>query len=272
MIITRFEIKRLQKSILIWALVLGGIMVLYLLFFPSMSNSQMDELLKQKLDLLPQELQSAFNLNNLVDFSDLRQYFAYISQFLFIAADVYAIMLGARILAQEECERNIEFADAQPVSRSLIITSKLAAALIALLIFNFIFLIITTIAALSVRPTDLAVPDLVAVIKAVFAGQVLIQLCFLSIGLALSTFLSNASRAASLGMGMFFLTYIAGILASTIKSLEWLRLFAPASYLSTSQMAQGELVSPEYGIIMLAIITISIGFSYYYYGRKDFRL
>lgn len=272
MIITRYEIKRLQKSMLIWAVVLGGIMVLYLLFFPSISSSQMDELLKQKLHLLPKEMQSAFNLDNLVDFSDLRQYFAYISQFLFLAADVYAIILGARILAREESERTIEFLYAQPVSRIQIVTAKLMAALITLLIFNLIFLIITVTASLTVRPAELPLTDLTATIKAVFLGQFLLQLCYLLYGLLLSACMSNASRAASLAMGLFFITYIAGILASTISSLEWMRVLSPSSYLTTSEMVQGKLVSSDYGIVMLISAAASLAAAYLQYKRKDFRL
>lgn len=270
--VIRFEVKQLQRSVITWALVLGGIMVLYLLFYPSMKNSAMTELLQQKMNMIPKEMRSAFNLNALVDFSDLRQYFSYISQFLFIAADVYAVMLGAGILAREESNRTIEFLYAQPISRQQIVTNKLVAAIITLVIFNILFQIITIVAAIAVKPSSLATLNLITTIKSVFVGQILIQLCFLTIGLALSASISNASRATSLGMGLFFFTFIAGIMASSIEALNWLRYFSPSNYLSTAQMAKGEMISGEYGIIMLIILMVSIAFTYYYYSRKDFQL
>jgi len=268
----KFEMKQLRRSMITWALVLGGIMLLYLLFYPSMKSSDFAELFNQKMNLIPKEMQSAFNLNAFIDFSDLRQYFAYISQFLFIAADVYAVMLGAGILSREESNRTIEFLYAQPVSRPQIVTAKLVAAFLTLILFNFIFGAITLTIAMAVRPADLAVPDLVTTVKAVFIGQFLVQSCFLSIGLAISALMSNASRSTSLGMASFFFTYIAGILASTIKELDWLRYLSPSNYLSTAQMAQGNLLAGEYGLIMLLVSLLSISIAYYYYSRKDFQL
>ena len=53
-------------------------------------------------------------------------------------ATIHAAMLGATIIAKEERDKTSEFLFAKPVLRSTIITAKLLAAFVNIVVFNLI--------------------------------------------------------------------------------------------------------------------------------------
>ena len=58
--IFNFEFKRLLKGNIIWALVCSVLIVMFMLFFPSMKEMGMQELVGSKLESLPEAFLEAF--------------------------------------------------------------------------------------------------------------------------------------------------------------------------------------------------------------------
>ena len=67
--IFNFEFKRLLKGNIIWALVCSVLIVMFMLFFPSMKEMGMQELVGSKLESLPEAFLEAFNIAVTVDVS-----------------------------------------------------------------------------------------------------------------------------------------------------------------------------------------------------------
>lgn len=89
-----FETRRLLKGLLTWSAVVTLLLVLFMAFFPSMAESGLADLSKYKLDALPPAVLEAFGLSVTTDLSDLLQYYAYIAQYILMAAAIYALILG----------------------------------------------------------------------------------------------------------------------------------------------------------------------------------
>ncbi len=118
----KVEIKNAFKPFLIWTVILASILSFFMSMFPSMSTSEMAELLQVKMDALPEGMIEAFGID-MVDFTNLLGFFSYSFQYILIALCVYSGVLAGNSLIKEESEGTIEFLYAQPISRNKIIST-----------------------------------------------------------------------------------------------------------------------------------------------------
>ncbi|MFZ2454217.1 MAG: ABC transporter permease subunit, partial [Trichococcus flocculiformis] len=131
----RLEWKQERNGLFVWLFFMVLIMGLMMAMFPVMSNQGMEDILTTKLDAMPPEMLEAFSLTNGASLLQATGFFAYIFQYLFLAACIFATMKGAQALIKEETNGTIEYLYAQPISRKAIVTSKYIANLVLLLIF-----------------------------------------------------------------------------------------------------------------------------------------
>ncbi|HBY19606.1 MAG: hypothetical protein A2Y24_00085 [Clostridiales bacterium GWE2_32_10] len=261
------ETKRLIKSFLIWSIVIIILLSLFMSFFPSMATSDMAELVKAKINAIPPAMRNAFGINQMLDFSDLLQYLAYVLQFIFIAACIYAAILGASALIKEESEGTIEFLYAKPISRVNIVTMKLLSNLTILLLFNLMIYIVCIIfCEIFKEPGYQYIIILTIMFKSMFATQMV----FLGIGFLVSTILRRYSYAMPIALGIFFTTYILGIFSGVIDKIKWLEYLSPYHYtVPLTVLKQNGNIEPLKITLMLAIIASSIFFTYIRYYKKD---
>ena len=96
----------------------------------------MNELFAQ----MPKSMQTIFGIGTF-DLSKASGYYGMLFLYLLLMATIHAAMLGADIISKEERDKTSEFLLVKPISRNKIITSKLLAALINIIIFNIITLV-----------------------------------------------------------------------------------------------------------------------------------
>jgi ABC-2 type transport system permease protein len=269
--IFKMEVKKGLKSLAIWSTVCIFLIILFMSMFPSMKDSGMQELVNTKMDAMPPAILEAFNLKDVPDFSKLNDFFAYVFQYIVIAGYIYAGMLGAKALIKEESEGTIEFLYAQPASRSKIVTMKLLSSLALFYIFIMITALASIIISLVVKPSDLGVITLVTDMKILFSSFFLIGLVFMTIGFLISTLVNHLRLAGSLSMGVFFITYLLGILAGMIDKLEFLKHLSPFHYAVPSEIIKNGFEAVNI-VIALAISIVCITGTYFIYRKKDFRI
>lgn len=268
--IIKVEFKSQFKGLMIWTSSVAAMFIMFIAFFPSMKNSQMQQLMGAKLDALPKAMLQAFNLNVLPNFADLLQYFAYCAQYLTMAGAIYASILGVSSLIKEESEGTIEFLYAKPVSRKTIVTSKLLGNLALLLCFNIIIFIVCAISCFFVAPKGYSfIPNLLLII----ISGLIIEIIYFSIGFAFSTLISSLRGASSCALGIFFITYILGIFSGVVEKLEFLKYLSPYKYMLPSEVIRkGYSLQSIYILLTILIIALSIAFTYFKYDRKDMKL
>ncbi len=262
-----FETRRLLKGFLTWSVVVNLLLVLFMAFFPSMTESGLADLTKEKLNALPPAVLEAFGLSQLTDFSDLLQYYAYIAQYILMAAAIYALILGAAVLIKEESEGTIEFLYAQPTSRFEITTRKLMSIVTILWGFNIILFIVSLILLHAFRDPGY---EYLPMALAMFRGMLAAEMVFLAVGFALSTVLPRSSNPSTVGLGVFFITYLLGDVAAINEQLEWLKYLSPFHYVQpTSILSSGGAIEQVYLLIMLLVTITALLFAYWRYHRKD---
>ena len=107
--IFKFEFKRLLKSCIIWSLVCGALITLFMSLFPTMEDMGMKQIVNDKMGGMPVEILKAFNIDSSMDFTDIFNYLGYAIQYIAMASAVYGAILGVNSLIREESQGTIEF-------------------------------------------------------------------------------------------------------------------------------------------------------------------
>ncbi|MCY6958979.1 ABC transporter permease subunit [Clostridium brassicae] len=266
----KVELKNMLKSLIIWTIIMAGIITLFMSMFPSMSTSGMSEIVKTKIDAIPEAMRKSFGLENAVDFSDLLQYFAYCAQYILIGNCIYAAILGINSLIKEESEGTIEFLYAQPISRVKIVMVKMLSTFTILYIFNIIIFLVTMLFFHIFKKEGY---EYISQLVFMYKGMFLAQFIFWSIGFALSAIISKVSLATPTALGIFFTSYLLGIFSTIIEKLEWMKYLSPVQYVMPNELLRSKgVIDMSYIIISLIVIIISIVFTFYKYKNKDLKL
>ena len=130
---------------------------------------------------MPKSLQAIMGTNSL-DLSSVIGYYGLLYLYLVVMASIHASMLGANIISKEERDKTVEFLLVKPISRSQMITSKLLAAFVNIVMFNVITFILSIVMVQQYAGGEAVVGD----ISMMMLGMLILQLIFLVIGTAIA--------------------------------------------------------------------------------------
>lgn len=262
------DFRRGLKPLIIWTAATAAVLVLVVSFYPAMLNSDFMALLEEKMKLVPKELLDMFSMSG-EDIRELPSFFAWIYQFVLMAACLNGAILGISALAREQSEGTIEFLCAKPVRRSSIVSFKVASACTQYTIYFAAIGIAGVLACVCVKPAGLALGDMLARLAAAVLGGFFAGLTYLFLGLLISVFLKRARAAASLAVAAFFLTYVLGMLPS-LGILPFLKWISPINYFTPSQVVAAGGIDWGNAALCVAVMAVCAAISYAVYRKKDF--
>lgn len=267
--IFKFEVKHRQKTALLWTLINGFFVFLFMALFPSMKESGMQELVMNRFDAFPVEFMRVFGIDRGINFNDIMHYVAYSLQYIIMALAIFGVFLGIDSLLLDESQGSIEFLYAQPTSRRKIFWSKILSH--GWLLFQSIFLlgIITFLSTLVFRPGGLGMRSLGLDVAEVFLGSLFVCFLYFFLGVFLGSIMHT--RSSGLALGIFFLTYMIGVVSRIKEELGFLRYFSPFDYaLPMDIVRRGwEVTYVFVGSTAMILLLVS---SFYLYKKKNFRI
>lgn len=269
--IFKFEFKRLLKSAIIWSLVCGALVILFMALFPSMKDIGMKSLVNDKMDALPADILKAFNIDESMDFTNIYNYFAYCIQYICMASAVYGSILGVNALIREESQGTIEFLYSKPITRTKIVTAKLSSIVAIFLVYIIIVSILSMGICYLVKPEDIDAIDLFINIKSVFIGILILGYIFMAIGLLISSIIKSDRGAIPISIGVFFISYFLGIISKLKETFEWIKYLSPFDYYSPNGIISNGF-EVKFIILGFVIIILSVVSSYIVYRKKDMRI
>lgn len=269
MTVFKIEWQNNRKSLLIWTIALAVIIVVFMSIFPSMSSSGMKEMMTTKLDTLPQNMLKAFHLNTGPSLVEPTGFFAYIFQYIFIAASIFSIMLGNKMLVKEETDGTIEFLYAQPVSRKKIILEKIAATLSMLFVFWLVTYGVSLATTLFFNDGLLKNKEIITSLSKIFITEFVVLIFFLSLGFLLSSFLKQVNQGIS--MGLVFIFYLFGIVGDLEEKFSYLTDISPIAKANPAAILEKSMDYPLIGILIGISLLLFI-FSIIIYQRKDLEI
>lgn len=266
MTLFKIEWQTNKKNIMIWSLTLSVVVFFFMSLFPSMMNPEMTEMMTTKLDSLPENILKAFHLNSGPSLAEPTGFFAYVFQYVFIAASMYAVMLGSKMLLKEETEGTIEFLYAQPVSRAKIFFEKLGASLS---LVGLMWLVVSGVslgATLFFRNDMSTQGEIVSGLSKILVMEFLVLLFFLSLGFLLSSMMKQNN--IGLSMGIVFLFYLLGIVGDLKEEFKVLSDLSPMSQGNPATILD-KGISPMYVLSLVVVGIIFLGVSLLTYRKKD---
>ena len=127
------ELKLNKIALIIWSAAISFMLGICVIIYPEMS-SQMGEISEMFADM--GAFTTAFGMDQL-NFGEFMGYFGIeCGNVLGLGGALFAAIVGASALAKEEKDHTAEFLLTHPLSRTRIISEKLAAALAQILILN----------------------------------------------------------------------------------------------------------------------------------------
>lgn len=205
-------LRREQRPIIIWGLVLGALNGLTVAIFPSMSQGAN---LNAYLETLPPEMIAAFGLQ--VNLGTIQgwleaQVFAF---FLPLTLGFYPILLGARTVAGAEERGRLDMLLSNPLPRWQLIVNTFIIMILGLLEILLILFVFTWLPAVLLA-IELPMGDALA---GVFN---LLPLCLFFGALALlgSSLVRQAALASALTAGLMFVMYFVNALGKVAEVLE----------------------------------------------------
>lgn len=273
MIAAKIESRSLVKSLLIWSVLFAVILFGFSAVYPQMHNTAMKSLLDTKMGGLSPALLKTFNLSMSGSSSFLVStgFFAYYFQYMFLAASIYAMMLGSQALIKEETDGTIEFLYAQPITRKGIVSGKLLANSGILAVFWLVVWVFSVVSTLLFKQASDKTGDIVNGIIRIFLQEGLILLFFLALGFFLSTCLQSSKQSTGVSLGIVFGFYLMGIFSELNDSFSWVQKFSPIHLGIPSNLLDKNL-SITAVVILLVLVGLCLFGTYNIYQRKDLKV
>lgn len=271
MTLLKLEFKSLFRGLLLWTGILTLVLILFMAFFPSMESSAMQNLVGTKLDALSEPLLKIFGLTNIPDFTNITIYFAYVMQYINIAIAIYGALLGATALVKEETDGTIEYLYAQPITRNGIVGWKLTANFAVFCLLVLALAIISAILNLVFSSGKQEVMEMLMNVNKIYIGAFLPGIIFMAMGFFASVGLRSTKQTGSFAMGIVFGTYIVGIFATVINSVDFLRYLSPLELFKPSLIVTSGFNLKALGL-WSGVLIISLVLTFALYNKKDLKV
>lgn len=255
------ELRANFKSLLIWsAIVILFTVVGFSKFSAFYNNPDMLAILKD----MPKGFVEAFNMGAF-NLTTLTGFFGVMIVYFSLILTIAAAMWGSDIITKEERDRTVEFALTLPVTRSRLVTAKIAAAAVNSLVLLLVCWGITLAMAQSYQP-DTQFYNFVAT---TMLADLLLIMIFLALGVFLGCALKQHKRAGSLVVTILLGTYIASVVTQFSKSLDFLKYISPFKYFNTVLMLNENRLEVPYVLLSLAIVVVCLAGAYTAYARRN---
>ena len=255
----KHEMRQGILSLDIWTGSIAFLMVICIVMFPEMKG-QMEDVSDMFASM--GSFTAAFGMDRL-SFGTLTGFYAIeCGNILGLGGAFYAALTGITALAKEEKEHTAEFLLTHPVTRTGIVSAKLASVLFQITVMNVLILAISLISILFI---DEEIPwkELLLFHLAYYLLQLEIGgICF-----GISAFLRRSGLG--MGLGLACLMYFLNLIANISESAEFLKYITPFGYADGADIVTEEALNGPMVAVGVSLAVIGIAAAYWKYNRKD---
>jgi len=259
--ILKQELRMGRNALVVWCISLIGILSLFMLLYPSISG-QLEEF-EKVFHSLPIEFQQAAGVADL-DLSSILSFYQFALTYVLLAGAIQAMNLGVSVISAEVREKTGDFLFVKPVSRNRVISMKILAVLVQILITNAVVfttaLILVTV--LGTESYDFKLFTLVTL------SLLFLQVFFVSLGLFVSVFLRRIRTVLPISIGVVIIFYIIHLLNETLKDVT-LGLVSPFDYFNLSEITKSMNYDSLNLLLWFVLVGLFIFLTYKLFARKD---
>lgn len=261
----RREMKANRKALIIWCigvvLLLASSMSKYAGL--SASGQSINDLLAQ----MPQSFKAIMGMGTF-DLTTAGGYYGVLFIYIAMIATIHSAMLGASIISKEERDKTAEFLFSKPISRTKIISSKLMASLVNIVIFNLVTFVSSILLLQKYSKEEAVLGD----ISRLMLGMLILQLIYMFTGTAIAAISKHPKTASSLAEGILLLTFILSIVIDLNDRMEFLKYLSPFKYFDAKNLISAPGFEPVYLVLSAVIIVVLSSATYVVYKRRDLNI
>lgn len=260
--IIKRELKANRKALIIWSL-----SMVFLIYVGMMKYAGMLEAgdgINELMDSMPEVFKVMFGLGKF-DLTQVGGYYGVFFMYFVLLGSVHASMLGATILSKEERDKTADFLLVKPVERTTIITSKLIASLINIVVLNLVTLVTSIVVVGTYNKGESINGEIVKLMMALFGMQII----YFCIGLFVSSLVRNTKKATGITSGILLFGYILSVGINLYKDIENLKYITPFKYYEAKNIMYGGKVDGVYLFLTAVIVIGGIAMTYINYQKRD---
>lgn len=259
MTLIKHELKQGWKSLAIWTVAIGFFIVVCVFMYPEM-ESEMDSVSDMFSSM--GTFTEAFGMDRLNFGTFIGFYSIECGNILGIGGAFFASLMAINILAKEEKERTAEFLLSHPVSRVQLITEKLTAVMVQIIIMNGI---VFGMSLASIAVTGEKIPwEEICLLHLAF---LLVQMELAGICFGISAFLRRSGLG--IGLGIATIMYFLNIIANISESAEFLKYITPFGYAEGADIIANVGLDIKMVLPGMCFCVLGIAAGYWKYCRKD---
>ncbi len=259
MTLTKHELKQGLSSLIIWTTSIAFLIVICVLMFPEMKDEMdgINDMFSSMGSFTEAFGMDRISFGTLVGFYTLEA-----GNILGLGGAFFAALISITILAKEEKDRTAEFLLSHPVSRVRIITEKLAALLLQILIMNVIIWALS-VASIAIIGEEIPWKE----INLLHLSYLFLQIELVGICFGISAFLRRGGLG--IGLGIAAMMYFLNIIANISDSAEFLKYITPFGYTEGADIVTNG--SLDFAMVSLGMLYAAIGIAaaYWKYSKKD---
>lgn len=179
----------------------------------------------------------------------------------------HAAFVGAAFISAEERDRTSEFIYVKPYKRSTVVSAKVLAGLVNIVIMGF-FTWLTTIVLLIPAMGNEPIHGLVTLTS---IGMLLTQVVFMSLGFLCAAIFRRYRSALGASLMVVAVTYAIGVAIEYAGNLSALEVLSPFRYFAASDVVEQGLGLMGLGLALL-ITAASLAVTYRRYQKRDLHI
>lgn len=261
MTLVRHELKQSRISLIVWALSIASLLAVCVFLYPSM-KSEMDTVSEMFSSM--GSFTAAFGMDKVSFGTLIGFYVVECGNIVGLGGAFFAALCGISVLAKEEKEHTAEFLMTHPVSRWRVVTDKLIAVLLQLVLLNVV-VYLTAVVSIALIGEDIPWKELNLLHLAYFFLQVeTASVCF-----GISAFLRRSGMGIGLGIAMLF--YFLNLVANITEQADFLKYITPFGYAEGADIVNSLSINGEMLAVGSAFTVAGIVIAYVKYCKKDLR-
>lgn len=259
MTLTKHELRQGKNALAIWTAAIAFLLVICVFMFPEMKG-EMDDVSEMFASM--GSFTEAFGMDR-INFGTLIGFYAVeCGNILGLGGAFFAALIAVTTLAKEEKERTAEFLLTHPVTRFHIVTEKLLAVILQIIILNVIVFVLSILSITAIGE-DIPWREIYLLHLAYFLLQIeLAGICF-----GISAFLHRGSLG--IGLGIAAMMYFLNLIANISECAKFLKYLTPFGYCEGADIVTNGCLDTQFVLLGLTYAVIGIAAAYWQYCRKD---
>ncbi|ACL76499.1 ABC transporter permease subunit [Ruminiclostridium cellulolyticum] len=258
------ELKANAKALIIWSV------CIFLLILSSMGEYtaySSGEGGGDVFEKMPYSLKALMGMGSF-DVTTIIGYFAMLFVYIELAVAIHAILLGSGIIAKEERDKTTEFLMVKPVSRTKVITSKLLAAFVNVVIINLISFASSLIMIDIYNKGE----DITEKIVVFFVSMFIVQLIFMSLGAALASVMNKPKASGAAAAGILMGAFVIAKVTDLTDKVNVINVLSPFKYFSYQNIVDGRSLNVAIVVLCIVLVGVFVSLTYLFYKNRDLKV